>query len=217
MTNHFRPKRLNADCGRLYVVLFRSRKKDNKTIDGVQTRVRSMLVRGDFYTDETVRGAVMKRFNEFVFAGTKNETSRLYISANARDDAKTRKALIHKLIDEDNIDMAAIEQFTLSLAAKSENAAEHHWLIDCDDMDQDTVRSLAQQIVALGKVTSPNPCTIYQTPHGYHIITEHGFDTRAVNLAHAEVKRDALRLAAVGTKYSTTSVRVRTTPTTYVD
>lgn len=45
MNNHFKPKRVKPDAGRLIVVLFRSRNKDNQDIDGFRERFECMLTR----------------------------------------------------------------------------------------------------------------------------------------------------------------------------
>lgn len=169
-----------------YVVLFSSRNKDNKDVEGFHERKRSY-----YRTDD--REKIMRDFNDFVNHGVPGEMCRLYISLNARDDKKVRKALIHMLIDEDDFPLDYIESKLAGIAAKKENASEKHWFFDYDS--ELSVDRVADKIYEIDKTLNPYPL---KTPNGYAIIVEHGFDTRELmkyceeNKIEVSLKRDDL-------------------------
>lgn len=202
MNNHFKPKRVKADAGRLIVVLFRSRNKDNQNIDGFHERFECMLTRRE-PTDIKIR----RRFDDFVASGLPNERSRMYVSVNARDNRKTMKTLTTMLVDSafntdpdiGDVDMASLEQMAVSVAARPENAAEHKWLLDIDTNDSDKLGIIVGYLDELDAALIES---INATPNGYHVIVHHGFDTRELKALAAyhhielDVKRDDLTIAA---------------------
>ena len=202
MNNHFKPKRVKPDAGRLIVVLFRSRNKDNQNIDGFHERFECMLTRRE-PTDIKIR----RRFDDFVASGLPGERSRMYISVNARDNRKTMQALTTMLVDSafntdpniGDIDMASLEQMAVSIAARPENAAEHKWLLDIDTNDSDKLGIIVGYLDDLDDQLVES---INATPNGYHVIVHHGFDTRELKALAAyhhidlDVKRDDLTIAA---------------------
>lgn len=202
MNNHFKPKRIKGDAGRLIVVLFRSRNKDNQDIEGFHERFECMLTRRE-PTDIKIR----RRFDNFVASGLPGERSRMYVSINARDNRKTMKALTTMLVnsafDTDpnigDVDMASLEQMAVSVAARPENAAEHKWLLDIDTNDSAKLRII---INYLDELDDQLVESINATPNGYHVIVHHGFDTRELKTLAAyhhidlDIKRDDLTIAA---------------------
>lgn len=202
MNNHFKPKRVKPDAGRLIVVLFRSRNKDNQSIDEFHERFECMLTRRE-PTDIKIR----RRFDDFVASGLPGERSRMYVSVNARDNRKTMQALTTMLVDSafdtnpniGDVDMASLEQMAVSVAARPENAAEHKWLLDIDTNDSDKLGIIVKYLDELDAALIES---INATPNGYHIIVHHGFDTRELKALAAyyhielDVKRDDLTIAA---------------------
>lgn len=190
MSNYYRPKKLADDGSKLMGVLFTSRNKDNNGLDGFRPRYRSFLTRQPIDSDE-LNGA----FDRFVAEGLPMESCRFYVSVNARDNDKVRKAMMHALIDCDDIDMASIGQMAVSLAFRKENASERKWMFDVDTKDVRVLDGLLDEINRVSDSTGvPNQVTVNDTPNGWHVITEHGFDTRGVDMTGIELKRDALTL-----------------------
>lgn len=137
------------------------------------------------------------RFAQFVAQGKPGEVSRFYISVNARDNDKTRKALMHLLIDAQDVDMATIGQMAVSVAMQPEQRAERRWLLDVDDPSRTHVEALRRRIERIYEESeAPGAVTVIPTINGYHLVCSHGFDTRLLGsmLDRVEVKRDALYL-----------------------
>lgn len=119
------------------------------------------------------------------------------MSVNARDNAKTRTALMHVLIDTDDVDMATIGQMAVSVAMQPEQRAERHWLLDVDDPSRIRAEALRRRIERIYEENhAPGAVTVIATINGYHLICSHGFDTRLLGdmLERVDVKRDALYL-----------------------
>lgn len=105
--------------GEMRIVLFVSRNKDNKeTIPNFKERTERFLT--TLPIEE-----IKKQFEFFVNQGLPNEFSRCYISLNERDNKKTQKALLHKLIDED-VNLTSLPSITVSIAAKKEILLENN-------------------------------------------------------------------------------------------
>lgn len=190
MSNHYHPTRITADSRPLHGVLFRSRRKDNQQVDGFTERCESFLTRKRPFE-------LRDRFARFVDQGKPAEMSRFYVSVNARDNAKTRTALMHVLIDTDDVDMATLGQMALSVAMQPEQRAERHWLLDVDDPSRISVEALRRRIERIYEESeAPGVVTVIPTINGYHLVCSHGFDTRLLGsmLDCVEVKRDALYL-----------------------
>lgn len=167
---------------KLKVVLFRSRNKDNKHIEGFKERRRS------FVSTKTPK-ELMDSFDAFVEKGVPGEVSRFYHSVNARDNSKIRKALIHYLIDHEDFDVTKLPGKTASIASLTENAAEKRWLFDFDEEKHligDFLNDVRQE-VPFGVDIIP-----HQTPNGYAVIVGRGFDTRELlkRWSKVDLKRD---------------------------
>ena len=183
------------------VVLFISRKKDNEHIEGFKKRKKEMLV--DESMDEC---EVTKAFEKFVSEGLPEETSRFYMTVNNRDYDKVKKALIVKLLQDDNVKLTNMDSLVCSVAMKPENAAEKKWLLDYDSLDfapncefrLDLLNAMKDET---GKCT--NHYEAYKTVNGWHIIVEHGFDCRYLLERYkgvVELKKDGMRLIQVASK-----------------
>lgn len=190
MSNHYHPKRITPASGPLLGILFRSRRKDNQQVPGFTERCESFLTRKRPYE-------LRNRFARFVNQGQPGEVSRFYVSVNARDNAKTRTALMHLLIDADDVDMATLDQMAVSVAMQPEQRAERHWLLDVDDPSRSRVEALRRRIERIYEESeAPGVVTVIPTINGYHLVCSHGFDVRQLGDMQewAEVKKDALYL-----------------------
>lgn len=190
MSNHYHPTRITPASGPLLGVLFRSRRKDNQQVAGFTERCESFLTRRRPYE-------LRHRFARFVNQGQPGEVSRFYVSVNARDNAKTRTALMHLLIDTTDVDMATLGQMAVSVAMQPEQRAERRWLLDVDDPSRPHVEALRRRIERIYEESeAPGAVTVIPTINGYHLVCSHGFDTRLLGsmLDRVEVKRDALYL-----------------------
>lgn len=171
----------------LYVVLFISRNKDNKSIENFKERRKAFITTK---TPEELQSA----FTHFVEDGVNGEMSRFYYSVNSRDAIKIKKQLLHFLIDED-FNLTHLDGKLASIAAKKECAKTKRWMFD---FDSENGTELSNFITDISKcVTEPLQTEIRKTPHGYAIIIEHGFDTRQLGLEDrwwniATLKKDDL-------------------------
>jgi len=180
------------------VALFISRNKDNKDVENFKQRRFSFLIsenRHDYneYLGET--------FTRFVNEGVKGETSRCYVSVNPRDLNKVKKALIHNLIDDENNRMIINPlPYIAGIAALSENRADNKWLIDVDTTDPSILNNIRSMLI--NELDVPI-LEIIGTPNGYHIIVEHGFDSRILKEKYpecVEIKRDDMKLMYINKK-----------------
>ena len=194
MSNHYKPRRVTSESAPVRTVLFRSRNKDNKSVNGFTERYKSFLTRK---TPEELNVA----FEDFVEEGLSGETSRFYMSVNERDNDATRKALLHLLIDSEDVDMVTLGQMATSVASKRENAATKHWMFDVDSDDPRTLRCLLAHVEdQVTRSGIPNAVEVKKTPNGWHVITEHGFDTRGLDMTNIGLDKDGLTLVAWKTK-----------------
>lgn len=170
----------------LHVILFCSRNKDNSDIEGFEQRNRQFLSRSNI--DD-----LKERFGEFVRSGKSGEMCRLYISVNARNNEKIHRELLHWMIDNPNQNMAHIESRTVSIAARSECAAEKKWMFDFD-MEPTLIGEFVNDI---HKCDAEVDVDAFPTPNGLCVITSRGFDIRKLDLLDkwkgVELKKDALR------------------------
>lgn len=167
------------------VVLFRSRNKDNKEVPNFKERKQAYFRTADM-------DKIHRDFEFFASQGVPGETSRCYVSLNARDVKKVRKELLHILIDEEDICFDYIEPKIAGIAAKKENAAEKKWFFD---FDLNSERALGQFINDIKTIAPDLEPEAVKTPHGYAVIVQHGFDTRkllAVWGENVSLKRDDL-------------------------
>ena len=180
------------------VCLFISRNKDNKDIEGFHER------RKAFLTTKT-KDELIEEYRDFVGHGVNGEHCRMYMSVNARDTEKIHKELLKFLIDVPNFDLTHIQGKLASIGAKKECAAEKKWLFDFDSRDKTLMQSFCSDI---HNIDSNINIEVYDTPNGYAIITDRGFDVRELNIdgklyrdvVDVSLKRDDLLLV----NYSTT-------------
>lgn len=168
------------------VALFKSRNKDNRNIAGFKSRKQVIFIDNSISEDRLIRA-----FHDFAGQGVDGEVSRFYLAVNQRKYNKVKKALLIKLIQDDNIKLTDLNSLVCSIAMKPENAARKKWLFDLDDA------SRADDFIAdLQDVAGDNLCELYKTPNGCHVIVEHGFDCRWLLEKYqdcVELKRDAMR------------------------
>lgn len=177
------------------VVFLVSRNKDNKHLPHFKERKET------FFCNDMEKAKA--RFMRFVEGGETGETCRLYVSVNARDEERAKKALVCRLVMDDNVSLCKLETLAVSLAMKAENASERKWLFDFDCPSKEKVEEFTQELTALDKTLSP---VCYPTKNGYAVVVMHGFDSRfllekwkkklaEVNSAwDVELKRDAMLL-----------------------
>ena len=168
------------------VVLFISRNKDNAHIP-------NFVERRESFVATRASGKIQERFDNFVNRGLRGEMCRLYISVNNRDAAKVHKALIHELIDMENFRLNHIDSMIAAIAARKENAAEHKWLIDLDDITDSEIDEFAKMLADI----NVSVAHVSKTIHGWAVITEHGFDIRPFKEKFGDkftLKRDDLLL-----------------------
>lgn len=179
----------------VHVVLFTSRNKDNINVKDFKQR------RKAFVTTHAMDNDFLKtEFQHFVETGVEGETSRMYYSVNARDNAKINKALIHYLIDNPDTNAAALAGKVAAIAAQKECAATKHWMFDFDLPDPAKAEEFKQDILAIDKDVE---VTIYPTKNNFAIVTNRGFDTRTLLAKWGTVvglKKDDLLYVMSGAK-----------------
>ena len=198
----------NHESDQLTVVLFVSRNKDNKNLPHFTER------RNAFTTTKEPK-QLHHQFQAFVAQGQPGEMCRMYVSVNSRSNAKTFKALQHKMLD-DEFNLSSLPQRVAALAAKKENAYDSKhlkWLFDFDPVEgQDTEVLLTKFVEDLhiahettqtkkGQKRPPISVTLHKTPNGYSVIVNQRFDTRGLlqDYPNVELKRDALLCYTWGT------------------
>ena len=163
----------------IHVVLFVSRNKDNKDLENFSERRHSFL--------STDISKAERDFKHFVEDGRDGEFCRMYVSVNSRNREEIKKDTLHWLIDEENPNFEMIQAKICGIAMKHENAETKKWLFDFDSED---VLELAKFKDELYDYDVPHE--VHKTPHGYAIITDHGFDTREIlkDRDYVTLKRD---------------------------
>ena len=155
----------------IHVVLFVSRKKDNKDIEGFKER------RESFITHEPIDSVKLEvKFAHFIAEGVAGETSRMYYSVNARDGKKIHQKLLHFLIDDPDFNLCSIQPKLAGIAAQKECALEKKWMFDFDIDDKGALLDFLSDINAIDSTVALYP--IVKTPHGYAVVAERSFDTR---------------------------------------
>lgn len=161
-----------------YVIMFKSRNKDNKDVANFKQRSKCFFARPSKNAAE-----IYSAFEKFVAEGVPGEVSRYYMSINARNMEKTQNMLIAKLALED-CDLTKIEPITIGLAMQPGCAAEKHWLFDIDTKNIEEVACITADfnsvIGSIDEENRPEILSFEPTPNGYHLITSHGFDCRAI-------------------------------------
>lgn len=180
------------DSPHLNVVLFKSRNKDNKELEGFKERTVSFVTGKDYASGYE---GIRRKFKSFAEEGVEGELSRCYMSLNDRDPEKVNKALLHYLIDHPEMNPASLPQKVAGIAARTENRAESKWFFDFDEKGQLKAfrfRKLVSEYSGIPMNKIPQIKTI----NGWAIIVDHGFDTRELlkEYPDVELKRDDLLL-----------------------
>ena len=191
-----------------FTVMFTSRNKDNKELDGFKQRTKALLhkhnLEEDLKLSDTFEGIVSElreEFKYFVDQGVKGEVSRMYISINPRDTDKANIDLVHYLIDNPSTSPNNVYNKLVSFASKKENALSQRWLFDIDTDNEEEFNSVLDSIKYYGKFNESS-LTLSRTVNGYAIVVPHGFDSRKVLEEHSfvELKRDGNVLGTWETK-----------------
>lgn len=150
------------------VILFASRNKDNKDIEGFKER------RKHFITNKPIE-TFKDAFAAFKREGLEGELCRWYVSTNTRDMEKVKKQLICRLVSDDTFDLANINSEIVSIAMKAECALSKRWAFDFDIDDETKLFQFISDIHECDETIFP---TWSGTPHGFVVVVPHGFDTR---------------------------------------
>ena len=164
----------------IHVILFKSRNKDNKHIEGFKERSNS-FISSKSYTE------LLPDFKAFVEKGIKGELCRMYMSVNPRSNSKTFKALQHKMIDSE-FDLSTLPQKVASIAALKGNADDSKnlkWLFDFDPIANANIKEFVEDIKTCYENTerkddAPIDIEIRKTLNGYAVIVNKRFDTRSL-------------------------------------
>lgn len=174
-------------------VLFVSRNKDNSWLNNsicqpFKPRVKSFVARVSPFDVSSL----YDEFETFANEGVNGEISRLYVSVNARDEQKVRRALMHELIDKPDFDMTKIDSKIASIAMKPANRKTSHWLFDFDRRDFDLFYDFMTEVSEQTQILAQKP-----TMNGYALVVAHGFDTREIlkKYSMATLKRDSMLLS----------------------
>ena len=159
-------------CGETHIVLFTSRNKDNAKVKDFKQRRKAFVT-----TLPKDDPRLLKEFQAFVINGVHFETSRMYYSVNARDNAKVNKALVHYLIDNPDTKISTLQGRIAAIAAQKECAATKHWMFDFDSSDESKVNEFVNDIK---KIDDTLEVSIHNTLHNYAIVVNHGFDCRTL-------------------------------------
>ena len=152
-----------------YTVLFKSRNKDNKHLEGFKERSKSFLSDKSF--DE-----LSEKFEQFIDEGVEGELSRFYKSVNSRDIKKANTKLVHYLIDNPEFPPHKLQTKLVSLASEKNCAVESKWLFEYDfDGSAGTIQDFVQDTI---KLVDESKIRILPTVSGYAVTVAQGFDTR---------------------------------------
>ena len=150
---------------KMYVYVIRSRNKDNKNVPCFHERCKTMVM---YEHDED---KVYEEFRLFADKGVLREKTRLYRTVNARDEEKCRKELIIRLLNDASL--TKMRSVLASVCQQDKCRAESKWLFDFDSKDQ---KELHKFTMYIGQYTTVD--MVRETPNGYAVIVNHGFDTR---------------------------------------
>ena len=166
------------------VILFKSRKKDNKEVKGYKERVHVFL------TDKEAISVLSPAFDKFVLDGVAGEMSRFYVSINSRNPEIIKKILVKKILY-DNISILDMNTITCSVADLAECASEKRWLFDYDEDSYGAVQNFIEKVEEYGNFTEKE-VELHDTPKGYAVVVKHGFDTRKLlaEFPNVTLKRD---------------------------
>ena len=177
-------------------IAFQSRAKDNKDVENFKVRKKFRLVTvEEFKNIEKLK----EDFNKFVEEGVAGETCRFYAAVNNIDEEVLKKALVIKLLSDDNVKLTSINNIMISLSMTSKLNTKR-WLFDFDLKDEVVLKGFVDD---LGKFFKPEEIEIKDTPNGFHVITDHGCDTRELlkDRPYIENKRtDGMTIIDIKTK-----------------
>jgi len=164
--------------------MFVSRNKDNSELQNFKQRTKAFLTQK--YPDE-----LGTDFTEFCERGVAEETSRFYVSVNARKHEVIHKALQHYLIDHQDMNLTKINSLIASLSMKRGTALTKKFLFDFDDEPQ-YIGMFVDQVEQ--EIGNSNMITVHETVNGYAVVTDQGFDTRDLleKWKKVELKRDGM-------------------------
>lgn len=191
-----------------FTVMFTSRNKDNKELEGFKQRTKAFLYNHDLEDDLNLSDTIMwivlelrEEFAHFVDQGVRGETSRMYVSINPRNTDKANVDLVHYLIDNPNTSPNNVYNKLVSFASKKENALSQRWLFDIDTDNREEFYSVLDGIKYYGEFNESS-LALSKTVNGYAIVVPHGFDSRKVLEEHdfVELKRDGNLLSYWATK-----------------
>lgn len=158
----------------IWAVMFISRNKDNKNLEGFKERRLSFL--STRVNDEEY---MARKFKSFVNDGIDGEMSRMYVSVNSRNVYKSKKELLHYLIDNmDSYNLAALDGIAVKIAMKREMAAEKKRLFDIDINDESKVNEFVNDLYARG--ATKETVDVHKTPNGYAVVIKRGVDLRGL-------------------------------------
>ncbi len=168
----------------LRVILFKSTSKDNKEVKGYKERVQVFL------TDKEAISELSPAFEKFVLDGVVGEMSRFYVSINSRNPEIIKRILVKKILL-DNISVLDMNTITCSVADLAECASEKKWLFGFDDDNYEAVKHFIEKVKEYGNLAG-NEVELHDTPNGYAVIVNHGFDTRKLleEFPNVTLKRD---------------------------
>ena len=152
-----------------HTILFISRNKDNKHLEGFKERSKTFL------SDKPIEELITK-FKQFAEEGIEGESSRFYRSVNSRDIKKANTKLVHYLIDNPEFPPHKLQNKLVSLASEKNCATESKWLFDYDSEDTKVV-SFVEQVEEYFE-DKEQDIKLTRTVSGFAITVPHGFDTR---------------------------------------
>lgn len=151
-----------------HTVLFKSRNKDNKHLEGFKERSKTFL------SDKPVEELVTK-FERFADEGVEGELSRFYRSVNSRDIKKANTKLVHYLIDNPDFPPHKLQTKLVSLASEKNCAVENKWLFDYDYDENGTIQEFVKDV---STHVDESKIRIHPTVSGFSVTVNQGFDTR---------------------------------------
>lgn len=154
-----------------YIILFKSRNKDNKHLEGFKERSKTFL------SDKPVEELITK-FKQFAEEGIEGELSRFYRSVNSRDIKKANTKLVHYLIDNPELPPHKLQTKLVSLASEKNCAVENKWLFDYDGEDTEVI-NFAERVEEYFEGKEQD-VQITRTVSGFSVTVPHGFDTREI-------------------------------------
>lgn len=176
---------------RYYLAMFVSRNKDNQGVAGFRQRNRTFLTSKN-------TGELELDFLDFCNRGVRGENSRFYISVNERDHSVIYRGLQHYLIDNPGLDLTKMESRVASLAMKEEARLTKRFMFDYDG-NKNYIGLFIDDVTELMGANNVI-FNITETPNGFAVITEHGFDTRELLIkwgSNVGLKRDGMQFVEI--------------------